>query len=301
MEVEITKNLELTKSELTILDMHSFLNIINILNGELQVFQLECEDNPNLQKSIDLTNEIKISLSEDSFKLISLEKFNEYKDFILNSLEEIDIPNFKETNDIDPNYENIKFIFKVLEIRLLELRTKLDDPDKWDEFSIEDIRSALSTFFYAVEKNSNGRYRIIYNIAKQEEKDYLVDIKIESHNSKTVFIPLVFRDVIRDLSANSRKYTPIGGEINVGLWDNGSKITLVVNDTGKGIPADEIESVVDFGKRGTNVSKLITQGAGFGLTKAYYVTKRYKGRMWIKSELGKGTRIKIEIPYPNKL
>lgn len=299
MEIEITKELDLTKNQLSILDMHSFLNIINIVTGELQVFQLESDDSPGLQESLDLTHEIKRSLSEDSFTLISMEKFNEYKDFILNALENINIPNFKETNDVDPNYENIKFIFKVLEIRLIELRTRLENPDKWEEFTLEDIKSGLTTFFYAVEKNSNGRYRIIYNIAKQEEKDYLVDIKIESHNGKTVFMPLVFRDVIRDLSANSRKYTPIGGEINVGLWDDGSKITLVISDTGKGIPANELESVVEFGKRASNVSQQVTQGAGFGLTKAYYVTKNYNGRMWIKSEIGEGTRIKIEIPYPN--
>ncbi|MEK7432006.1 MAG: ATP-binding protein [Cyanobacteriota bacterium] len=301
MEIEITKELNLTQSQLSILDMHSFLNIMNILIGELQLFELELEfeNNLELKKSIEMSYEIKDSLSEKSFSLISMEKFNEYKAFILNSLESINISPFKETNDIDPNFENIKFIFKVLEIRLIELRTRLDDPDKWDNFELEDIKSALTTFFYAVEKNSNGRYRIISNIAKKEEKDYLLDIKIESHNNKSIYMPLVFRDVIRDISANARKYTPIGGEITIGLWADEKKLTLVVDDTGKGIPENEIESVVDFGKRANNIMDQVTRGGGFGLTKAYYVTKKYKGRMWIKSEVNKGTRIKIEIPYLN--
>jgi signal transduction histidine kinase len=39
-------------------------------------------------------------------------------------------------------------------------------------------------------------------------------------------------------------------------------------------------------------------GGGFGLTKAFLVTKQFGGRMWIKSELGVGTRITLKLPRP---
>lgn len=300
MEIEITKELNLTQSQLSVLDMHSFLNIMNVLMGELQLFESENEENMDLKASLALSHKIKDSLSENSFELISMEKFIDYKNFILASLDNLSRTNskFNETNDIDPNFENIKLIFKVLEIRLIELRTRRENPDKWERFTLDDIKSGLTTFFGAVEKNSNGKYHIVYNIAKQEEKDYLVDIKIESFNNSTVFMPLVFRDVIRDISANARKYTPFGGEIQIGLWDDDNKLTLVVQDNGKGIPENEMDSIVEFGKRATNVAGQVTKGAGFGMTKAYFVTKKYNGRMWIKSELNKGTKIKIEIPHP---
>lgn len=38
--------------------------------------------------------------------------------------------------------------------------------------------------------------------------------------------------------------------------------------------------------------------SGFGLTKAFLVTKPFGGRCWIRSELDVGTRIRIEIPRP---
>ena len=63
-----------------------------------------------------------------------------------------------------------------------------------------------------------------------------------------------------------------------------------------------VERLVLFGKRAANVSHRVTRGGGFGLTKAYYITRRYHGRMWIDSETGKdgskGTRIEIRIPNP---
>jgi signal transduction histidine kinase len=302
IEKEITKDLHLTEEQKSILDMHSFLNIMNVLLGELQLFYFESGEDPLLEKSIEISNLIKTSLSENSFSLISDEKFEEYKNFVLNSLETVfdKNPYMKANNDIDPNFENIQMVFKVLAIRLIEIRNRLNEPQKWDHLTIEDLESSLIGFFCAVEKNSNGKYKIIHNIAKQEEKDYLVEIKIESVNNNTVYMPVVFKDVIRDLSANARKYTLPGGEINIGIWDDDHKLTFVVQDNGKGIPDDEIDRVVDFGHRASNVKEQVTFGAGFGLTKAYFITKLHKGRMWIKSELGLGTKIRIEIPHPTK-
>ncbi|MFP4244276.1 MAG: sensor histidine kinase, partial [Ectothiorhodospira sp.] len=108
--------------------------------------------------------------------------------------------------------------------------------------------------------------------------------------------PAVFQDVIRDLLANARKYTPPGGRILAGLKDTGSELRFVVEDSGMGIPEHQIQQVVDFGFRADNVRDRRTQGGGFGLTKAYWVTRRCGGRMWIDSALGLGTRIRIQLP-----
>lgn len=299
MEKEIVKELHLTKNQENLLDMHSFLNIMNVLIAELELFHFESQD-PLIKKSIEFSNIIKDSLSENSDFIISDDKFKEYRTFILNSLEEVfkKYPEMEANNDIDPGFENIKTIFKVLEVRLIEFRSRLNEPLKWEYFLISELKSSLTDFFGAVEKNSNGKYRIIYNIARQDQKDYLVDIKIESKNNVSVYMPSAFKDVIRDISANARKYTEFGGEITIGLWDDGHKLSFVVQDTGKGIPEEEIDLVVDFGHRASNISQYATKGGGFGLTKAYFITRLNNGRMWIKSKINNGTRIKIEIPYP---
>nr|WP_240544875.1 ATP-binding protein [Ectothiorhodospira shaposhnikovii] len=109
-------------------------------------------------------------------------------------------------------------------------------------------------------------------------------------------MPAVFNDVIRDLVANARKYTPPGGRILSGLDDDGQRIRFVVEDTGVGIPPGQVEDVVKLGFRADNVQNRRTYGGGFGLTKAYWVTQRLQGRMWIDSRLDQGTRIEIQFP-----
>jgi len=109
-------------------------------------------------------------------------------------------------------------------------------------------------------------------------------------------MPAVLQDVMRDLIANARKYTDLGGIIITGLDDDGENLCFVVEDNGRGIPADQIEQVVEYGMRATNVKDKETKGGGFGLTKAFFVTCQYNGRMWIESEEGRGTTITLQIP-----
>jgi hypothetical protein len=79
------------------------------------------------------------------------------------------------------------------------------------------------------------------------------------------------------------------------------KIKFVLEDTGIGIKKGELDKVIEFGFRGSNLEGKQTHGGGFGLTKAYQTTKKYNGRFWIDSELDLGTSIIIEIPKPDSL
>jgi signal transduction histidine kinase len=46
-------------------------------------------------------------------------------------------------------------------------------------------------------------------------------------------MPAVFQDVVRDLIANARKYTPPGGKIIAGLYQDDEELRFVVADTGR--------------------------------------------------------------------
>lgn len=133
-----------------------------------------------------------------------------------------------------------KDIFKVLDDRTEEIFHRWNHPDRWESFSIKNFKKEFQNFFYTLEKNSRGRYRIIYNIAEQEEKDYLVQFEVNSDFNDTIYLPLLLKDVIRDLVANARKYTPPGGTIEIGIAQKDGLFKFVVKDSGYGIPEEEI-------------------------------------------------------------
>ncbi len=298
--MEITSKLELDRDKLNQLEMHSFINLVTVVYSQLYYMQEATQNEELFKKPISEVRSFADSVRRKDDATLNEGVLEALIREITNSLGQAD-------GQMEPDdYKEIRLvfdeIFDVMRIRFEELCRRRDFPNRWEEFSIEEFKSDFDKFFFAMEKNSRGRYRIIRNIADQEEKDYFINFDINSDLKDIILMPLLLKDVIRDLVANARKYTPPGGRISVGIRLRDDVLKIVIEDTGLGIPEDEIENAVSFGYRASNVKDTIrTMGGGFGLTKAYYVTKKLSGRFWLDSELNKGTRITVSVPLPDEL
>ncbi|MFO7725276.1 MAG: ATP-binding protein [Oceanipulchritudo sp.] len=299
--MEIVVPLEVSAEEESLLNMHSVLNVINIINLEL----LEISGKLSRERAVlDLVEEI----SDVAQSLCDPEKAFEAVSHIDDLMERIRTTLVRVGKQHDPviletckvNFDNLESIFSIVRIRAREIVSRKARKEEWVQHEVDHLNGNFHAFLKAVEVNSKGRYRIVDNVAEHQDGFYLVDFKVSSSNGTSILMPPVFQDVMRDILANARKYTPPGGEIKGGLFFDEKELRYVVTDTGCGIPAGEIQSVVKFGRRAQNALDFPTRGGGFGLTKAYYVTRRYNGRMWIDSETGpaSGTRVEIRIPLP---
>ena len=298
--MELKKRVDLTREQYNLLTMHSALNVLNVLVYE--IFMLE-ETYGTTQWSQQLAASLQdaaASLSDSSASATlvrNIDRFITASEQQLSSWREHITLQAEDLSDFDTSADNIAAIFDILRVRARELSARIDNPDSWETFDIITLHSNYMNVLRAIEKNSKGRYRIVNNLAEHDNGAYLVHFGITSHNNKSVFMPSVLQDVIRDLLANARKYTNPGGTIEAGLYDSGSEIRCVITDSGHGIPPAELDRVVEFGTRGSNV-QAPTRGGGFGLTKAYWYTTHFGGRFWITSAPGAGTRIEIRIPCP---
>ena len=300
-EIEITEIPPLSAGEQSLLDLHSVMNVLNVLRCELVVLGLTVADNETFfTDGIAVCDRLLASLHD---RTAALEQAAHIAEFEQTVFAELDTklaqtrfaPSAAEAAEA---MANLRTVFAILTVRAREILARAAAPDRWENFDPEQLRAGFLGVFAAIEKNSKGRYHILYNAALQGQNDYYVDLKIEAVAAATVWMPPVFHDVMRDLVANARKYTPPGGHITAALFQDGECLRFLVEDTGRGIPPGEITNVVQFGKRASNVGDVRTMGGGFGLTKAFLVTKQFGGRLWIASEPGKGTRIRIWIPCP---
>ncbi|MCH9055821.1 sensor histidine kinase [Synechococcus sp. PCC 6716] len=300
VEIEITHIPELSEAEQTLLDMHSILNTLNILMGEIQFLGLEIDNLEVLQPSLQLLQQVLDALSDRPTILAYLKKISALRQTITDNLEAAlqQYSHLADTPDVKEAIANIHSVFDIVEIRVQQLLSREANPDEWVRMPIHELQKQFEQVFQAIEKNSKGRYRILHNIAAQKASDYYLVFDIASPDGKVILMPHIFEDVMRDLIANARKYTDPGGKIIAGLAECADHLKFVVEDTGCGIPSDELAKVVGFGQRGSNVQQRRTMGGGFGLTKAFLVTKRLGGRMWIRSAVGAGTRITLKVPLP---
>lgn len=303
IETEIASIPPLSPGEASLVNMHSVINVLSVLHGELYMLGHHLSASDELAPALERCESIQRDLADPSAALRHVDAIADHKRNILHLVDGAlhRRQDRSGSSEVAESVANIHSVFAVFDVRARELQARARAPGEWIEMSIEALRADFQQVFSAIERNSRGRYRIIYNLARQESADYYVDLALESENHHSIVMPLVFKDVMRDLMANARKYTPLGGTINAGLYQTRELLKFTVQDTGCGIPPAELATVVHYGQRGSNVGHLRTHGGGFGLTKAFLVTKQFGGRFWIRSELGVGTRIRIEIPRPTTL
>ena len=300
MQVEIQKEIALTPEDSVLMDMHSLYNIINIISGELQILEMMSGDERALKDCVDLCFRIKDGMGSKESILENARSMDQHAGFIRKRLQDFldSHPGLKDDPQAGESRANIDSVLGILRVRAREVVNRLDDPEKWKDHDLNQLKQNFLDVFSAMEKNSKGRYRFVFNLARQGPGDYFIHLNFESIQGNRINMPPVFQDVMRDLMANARKYTDPGGKVLAGLYDDGGNIHFLVEDTGCGIPENELEKVVDYKFRGSNVQEKRTMGGGFGLTKVYSVVRQFGGRMWIDSEEGSGTRITLRLPRP---
>jgi signal transduction histidine kinase len=101
------------------------------------------------------------------------------------------------------------------------------------------------------------------------------------------------QQVLSNLVGNAVKFTPAGGRIQIRVEPADGAVRFSVSDTGPGIPSDRLEQV--FG-RFWQADRTDRRGLGLGLAIAKAIVDGHGGRIWVESQVGKGTTFYFTLP-----
>lgn len=127
-----------------------------------------------------------------------------------------------------------------------------------------------------------------------QDKSFEVTVDIPPEVQKVQADPAKLEVVLSNLLSNAVKFTPAGGKITVGakLMD---RPYMFVKDTGIGIPPEEREKIFhsfyQIGEPGKE-----SKGLGLGLYIAKELVTMWGGRIWVESEVGKGSTFWFTLP-----
>jgi signal transduction histidine kinase len=107
--------------------------------------------------------------------------------------------------------------------------------------------------------------------------------------------PLV-EQALNNLVENGIKYTPVGGQVTITVRDNHSKVVFEVRDTGIGIAPLDIPKLFEKFFRSSQRDGFYQKGSSLGLSIVKSIAERHNGRVWVDSQLGKGSTFYLEIP-----
>jgi len=116
-------------------------------------------------------------------------------------------------------------------------------------------------------------------------------------DTTTVFADKNMLDtVIRNLVSNAIKFTPVNGKVEILSEEKDSKVEISISDTGIGISPQDIEKLFRVDVSHTTIGTGEEKGTGLGLILCKEFVEKNGGRIWVESELGKGSQFYIRLP-----
>lgn len=105
--------------------------------------------------------------------------------------------------------------------------------------------------------------------------------------------------IILNLISNSIKFTEAGGSINVTLKDMNSHIEIMVEDSGIGIPEEQLPLIFNRFKQVDKSLARRQEGSGIGLSLVKSLVEMHEGTIEVFSKVGEGTKFIIKLPTKN--
>jgi PAS domain S-box-containing protein len=130
------------------------------------------------------------------------------------------------------------------------------------------------------------------------QKQVVISSDISQHA-----IPLIEADyallqqALHNLVENAVIYTESRGKVSVRVEPDKDQMVFTVCDTGIGIAPVDLPRIFERFYRGGQKEAKKYQGTGLGLAIVKSIADRHKGRVWVESQLGKGSAFHLAIPF----
>lgn len=192
--------------------------------------------------------------------------------------------------NLDERQTELMAIIKHNTERLIRLVDNLLDLSKIESGKIELILEPANL--------SDIAKKSIQNLMPIAEKKHIA-LSLESLKK----VPNVFLDkdrmeqVLNNLIENAIKYTPDGGCISVNIEDKGKDIVCFISDTGIGIPPQDIGRIfTEFHRSSETLLYKGESGTGLGLPITKGIIRAHRGKIWVESIVGKGSKFIFSLP-----
>ena len=170
---------------------------------------------------------------------------------------------------------------------LLDL-SKIEAGQTTLEFSEFDIKDLLVNSLKLFNEKAKGH-------------DIELNLEISGEIGKIVGDERRITQVVYNLLSNAVKFTPNGGKVGINVHNDENGIQVTVWDTGIGIAKEDLPKLFQpFRRLATQLSKTIP-GTGLGLSYSKTLVEMHGGKIWVESELGKGSHFSFSLPREAEL
>ena len=106
----------------------------------------------------------------------------------------------------------------------------------------------------------------------------------------------MLKAILRNLVSNAIKFTNSNGKIKLSAKQVNQDILFSVSDNGVGIDKERLKKLFDFSQFKTTLGTANERGTGFGLLLCKEFVDKQGGKIWVESEIGKGSTFNFTVP-----
>jgi signal transduction histidine kinase len=195
--------------------------------------------------------------------------------------DEIESLNKDEIKDIAKNInKSAKITNKLLEDILMWARTQNGNiPFKPQKLRFADI---TNTILEILNPSAYAKNITIYSLPEDN-----ISVYADINMLKTIVLNLV---------SNAIKFTNSGGAIKINAEQNSENVTISVSDNGVGIEPEDLKKLFDISQVLTTKGTAKETGTGLGLFLCKEFVEKHGGKIWVESEVGKGSDFRFTLP-----
>ena len=128
------------------------------------------------------------------------------------------------------------------------------------------------------------------------EKEIEIITNLRNNDKRFSGNQVSIEEALSNLIQNAVKYTGAKGKITVKTYIRKSYFIIEVEDTGIGIPEDELHGIFKEFYRAKNARNQQKEGDGLGLAITKQIIENHKGKINVKSKENEGTRFTVKLP-----
>jgi len=135
-------------------------------------------------------------------------------------------------------------------------------------------------------------------IWRQRSREHSIefDVRIDADRIALKFDPILYQQLLGHLLSNAFKFTPDHGRVRLILAERGTAVKLTVEDSGIGIPEEEMSNIFDRFYQVDGSATRAHNGQGVGLAICQDIVSRHDGRIWVENVPSGGARFTILLP-----
>jgi two-component system sensor histidine kinase/response regulator len=161
---------------------------------------------------------------------------------------------------------------------------------------VESGKYLLNISDFSISNLAKRVIEVVEEEAKKKEIELIIDLQVKLEKDYFCADQERLAEILINLLSNGIKFTPNGGKVILRIWREKQKVIFQVEDTGIGIPEQQIPLLFEKFKQLENLRDRTHNGAGFGLALTKQLVELHGGNIEIESVVEEGSIFTVYLP-----